>query len=55
MIALRGLFNKLALSSTRAATLSTSRYFSAFSNHRNTEDNNEDTSFEFTKENYEKI
>jgi NADH dehydrogenase (ubiquinone) flavoprotein 2 len=29
--------------------------FSAFANHRNTEDNNEDTPFEFTKENYEEI
>ncbi len=29
--------------------------FSAFANHRNTEDNNDDTPFEFTKENYEKI
>jgi NADH dehydrogenase (ubiquinone) flavoprotein 2 len=31
------------------------RPFSAFVNHRNTEDNNEETPFEFTKENYEKI
>jgi NADH dehydrogenase (ubiquinone) flavoprotein 2 len=55
MIALRALLNKhmIAASSARA-TIST-RYFSAFSNHRNTEDNNEDTPFEFTKENYEKI
>jgi NADH dehydrogenase (ubiquinone) flavoprotein 2 len=29
--------------------------FSAFANHRNTQDNNEDTPFEFTKENYEEI
>ena len=29
--------------------------FSAFVNHRNTEDNNEDTPFEFTEENYEKV
>lgn len=32
-----------------------SRQFSAFANHRNTEDNNDDTPFEFTQENYEKI
>ena len=31
------------------------RLFSAFANHRNTQDNNEDTPFEFTKENYEEI
>lgn len=31
------------------------RGFSAFVNHRNTQDNNEDTPFEFTKENYAKI
>lgn len=31
------------------------RTFSAFTNHRNTTDNNEDTPFEFTKENYEEI
>jgi hypothetical protein len=54
MIALRALFNKVAVNSTRATALSSNaRYFSAFSNHRNTEDNNEDTPFEFTKENYE--
>jgi len=28
---------------------------SAFVNHRDTEDNKEETPFEFTKENYEKI
>jgi NADH dehydrogenase (ubiquinone) flavoprotein 2 len=31
------------------------RLFSAFVNHRDTEDNREDTPFEFTPENYEKI
>lgn len=36
-------------------TQSTRRCFSAFVNHRNTDDNNEDTPFEFSKENYEKI
>jgi NADH:ubiquinone oxidoreductase subunit E len=29
--------------------------FSAFVNHRNTEDNNEDTPFEFTEENYKEV
>ena len=32
-----------------------SRSFSAFVNHRNTEDNLDETPFEFTKENYETI
>jgi hypothetical protein len=40
-----------ALTQSRASQ----RMFSAFANHRNTQDNNEDTPFEFTKENYEKI
>jgi hypothetical protein len=31
------------------------RFLSAFANHRNTEDNNDDTPFEFTKENYDEI
>ena len=54
MISLRSLFSKAHLSQpTRLA--STPRYFSAFVNHRNTEDNNEDTPFEFTKDNYSKI
>ena len=42
--------------SHRAAAIASQRAsFSAFANHRNTEDNNEDTPFEFTKENYEEI
>ena len=52
MIGLRSLFNKTL--SVRSAVGGT-RMFSAFANHRNTEDNNEDTPFEFTQENYEKI
>ena len=54
MIALRALLNKHMLAASSARAIST-RWFSAFSNHRNTEDNNDDTPFEFTKENYEKI
>jgi len=49
MISVRALFSKVAL---RQAAV---RPFSAFVNHRNTSDNNEDTPFEFTKENYDKI
>lgn len=52
MIGLRQLFSKLAVAQKAAAS---QRAFSAFANHRNTQDNNEDTPFEFTKENYEKI
>ena len=39
----------------RSSMLASTRQFSAFANHRNTEDNNDDTPFEFTQENYEKI
>jgi len=35
--------------------LNTNRAFSAFVNHRNTDDNLDETPFEFTKENYEAI
>jgi NADH dehydrogenase (ubiquinone) flavoprotein 2 len=45
------LLSKQLSASSRVAA----RPFSAFVNHRNTDDNNEDTPFEFTKENYEKI
>ncbi len=67
MIALRALFAKVIIPITHQQTMRVvsrgpmmlasqqTRAFSAFSNHRNTEDNNEDTPFEFTKENYEKI
>lgn len=55
MIGLRVLFNKVAQRKQVAAVAQGSRFFSSFSNHRNTEDNNEDTPFEFTKENYEEI
>lgn len=33
----------------------TRRFSNIYVNHRNTEDNNEDTPFEFTPENYEKV
>ena len=36
-------------------TLSSGRYFSAFANHRNTEENQEETPFEFTKENHDAV
>ena len=58
MFGLRVLFSKVAakqpLMMTRSAVVP-SRMFSSFVNHRDTADNNEDTPFEFTKENYEKI
>ncbi len=44
-----------SLSHRAASIVSQRASFSAFANHRNTEDNNEDTPFEFTKENYEEI
>lgn len=55
MIALRALFNKHYLANQAAKATVSARYMSAFVNHRNTDDNNEDTPFEFTKENYEEI
>ena len=36
-------------------TVSSTRAFGAFVNHRDTNDNLEETPFEFTQENYEKI
>ena len=36
-------------------TVSSTRAFGAFVNHRDTSDNLEETPFEFTQENYEKI
>ena len=44
-----------AKQAARPAALIGARSFSAFVNHRNTEDNNEDTPFEFTPENFEEI
>jgi NADH dehydrogenase (ubiquinone) flavoprotein 2 len=55
MIGLRALFSKASIAAQQQARLITARSFSAFVNHRNTDDNNEDTPFEFTKENYAKI
>ncbi len=55
MIGLRSLFAKRGGIAALQAQRQSQRNFSAFANHRNTEDNNEDTPFEFTKENYEQI
>ncbi len=56
MIGLRGLLAKSNVAIHSAVRQAASqRGFSAFANHRNTEDNNEETPFEFTKENYEEI
>lgn len=52
----RQLFAKLHARTSVTALLTQSRApFSAFANHRNTEDNNDDTPFEFTPENYQEI
>lgn len=50
---LRQLWTRQAIIASQRQT--GARMFSAFANHRNTQDNNEDTPFEFTKENYEEI
>ena len=55
MIGLRALFAKSGSFAAMQTARQSQRGFSAFANHRNTEDNNEDTPFEFTKENYEQI
>ena len=57
MFSLRALIGKqsIYLNTKRQIASASSRSFSAFVNHRNTDDNNEDTPFEFTKENYEQI
>lgn len=50
---LRQLWTRQSIIASQRKT--SARMFSTFSNHRNTQDNNEDTPFEFTKENYEEI
>ena len=49
------LLNLLAQQQPAMISTIQNRSFSAFVNHRDTEDNSEETPFEFTKENYEAI